>query len=267
MPELEASKLKFAITRDGVRVAYDTVGGGAPLVFVHGLGDERSIWQPVISLLAPHYTCITLDLRGHGQTTGALKFDPFELANDLEAVILEAGLRKPVLIGHSLGAFVATMYAAAARGPVGAVVNVDQLLMLDDWGAIVKPHEAALRAGHVREVSFKVLEPVGLGPLTAAQRARLDASRESLPPEVVLGVWGPFFEAKFDAVLARVERAIERISAPYLSLFGHEAAPAYLTWLRARLRHGQVESWSGLGHFLHLVEPDRFADRIKQFVG
>ncbi|MDB4990448.1 MAG: hypothetical protein JWN04_5626, partial [Myxococcaceae bacterium] len=41
----------------------------------------------------------------------------------------------------------------------------------------------------------------------------------------------------------------------------------YLTWLRARLRHGQVESWSGLGHFLHLVEPDRFADRIKHFVG
>ncbi|MDB4977559.1 MAG: alpha/beta hydrolase fold [Myxococcaceae bacterium] len=258
---------KFAITRDGVRVAYEAFGQGAPLILVHGLGDERSIWEEVVQRLEPHYTCITLDLRGHGQTTGASRFDPFELMHDLEAVINDSGTRRPALVGHSLGAFVATMYAALSSRPVRSIVNVDQALELEALSAAVRPHEASLRAGRVKEVFFEVLGVDGAGPLRPEQRARLERTRESLAPEVVLGLCGPFFEISLAPFLERVERALERVQVPYLCLFGHDASPSYLAWLRGHIPVAEVESWSGLGHFMHLIEPERFCERVRQFVG
>jgi pimeloyl-ACP methyl ester carboxylesterase len=258
--------LRFAITRDGVRVAYQVVGQGAPLLLIHGLGDDRTLWSELSARLSPHYTCITLDLRGHGETTGSLSFGLFELSRDLEAVVSEARLRNVALVGHSLGAFVATLYAASSPW-VRAVINIDQPLMLDAFAPIVRPHEAALRQGKVKEVYFEVTEALGLGPMPPALRARLEATREQLAPEVVLGVWGPMLDPTVTNLDVRMAEVLTRVTAPYLCLFGHDAAPEYLAWLRAQLPQVEVESWSGLGHFLHLLEPARFCERVRQFVG
>jgi pimeloyl-ACP methyl ester carboxylesterase len=258
---------RFAITSDGARVAYQVAGRGAPLLLVHGVGDERSLWEPIVERLADHYTCVTLDLRGHGQSTGALEFGPFELARDVEAVVFEAGLRKPALIGHSLGGFVASMYAGSARAGVRAVINVDQPLAMEDFAPLVRQYEPALRAGQVKQVLLEVLSLIGLGAMPGALRERLEATRERLAPEVMLGVWGPLLEPELEPMLARVDRELARIAAPYLSLFGSEPAASYVTWLRTRVPHAEVESFGGQGHFLHLLDPDRFCARVRQFVG
>ncbi len=63
-------------TDDDVEISYDRTGEGAPIVFVHGLTDRRSDWLPVIERLAPNFTCITLDLRGHGESGDAARLGP-----------------------------------------------------------------------------------------------------------------------------------------------------------------------------------------------
>jgi pimeloyl-ACP methyl ester carboxylesterase len=257
---------RFAITRDGVRVAYETVGHGPALVLIHGLGDDRSLWQSVVERLAPHFCCTALDLRGHGQTTGGVDFDPFGLQRDLEAVISDAGLRRPILIGHSLGGFVATTYAATFASTVHSVVNVDQPLAFEAFGTAVGPLEASLRRGEVGPVLMSVLAQIGLGPILPQLRARLSETRERLSKDVVLGVWAPFFEADLTPTLRRVDALLERLAAPYLCLLGREIEPAYASWLSQRAPHALLESF-GDGHYPHLVAPDRFVDRVRAFVG
>lgn len=256
----------FAITRDGVRVAYEVTGVGAPLLLVHGLGDERSLWQPLIERLAPHFRCVSLDLRGHGQTTGAVDFDPFGLQRDLDAVICDAGLARPVLIGHSLGGFAATTYAAAHATKVRAVINVDQPLALDTLAAAVAEHHAALHAGEVSHVLMSVLALLGLGPLAQGLVQRLEQTRRALDKDVVLGVWGPMLVGDLTATLARMDALLRRIGAPYLCLLGRDIDPSYAGWLATRLPEATLESWPGLGHFLHLADPDRFVERVRRFI-
>jgi pimeloyl-ACP methyl ester carboxylesterase len=256
----------FAITRDGVRVAYEVTGVGAPLLLVHGLGDERTLWLPLIERFAPYFRCVSLDLRGHGQTTGAVDFDPFGLHRDLDAVISDAGLGRPVLIGHSLGGFAATTYAAAHAGKVRAVINVDQPLALDALAAAVTEHQDALHAGEVSRVLMSVLTLLGLGPLAHGLVQRLEHTRAALHKDVVLGVWGPMLTGNLDATLTRMDALLGRIVAPYLCLLGREVDPTYAGWLASRLPAATLESWPGLGHFLHLADPDRFVERVQRFV-
>jgi pimeloyl-ACP methyl ester carboxylesterase len=250
-----------------VRVAYEVSGVGPPLLLIHGLGDERTLWQPLVERFAPHFRCVSLDLRGHGQTTGALDFDPFGLQRDLDAVISDAGLSRPILIGHSLGGFAATTYAATHAAKVRAVVNVDQPLALDALASAVTEHHEALHAGEVERVLMAVLDLLGLGPLAQGLVQRLEQTRAALHKDVVLGVWGPMLVGDLQTTLARMDALLGRIVAPYLCLLGRDIDPAYASWLAARLPNATLESWSGLGHFLHLVEPDRFVERVRQFVG
>lgn len=256
----------FAITRDGVRVAYEVTGVGAPLLLVHGLGDDRTLWLPLIERFAPHFRCVSLDLRGHGQTTGGVDFDPFGLHRDLDAVISDAGLVKPVLVGHSLGGFAATTYAAAHAAKVRAVINIDQPLALDALAAAVTEHHEALHAGEVSRVLMSVLALLGLGPLAHDLVQRLEQTRTALHKDVVLGVWGPVLVGDLGTTLTRMDALLGRIVAPYLCLLGRDVDPAYAGWLASRLPEATLESWPGLGHFLHLVDPDRFVERVRLFV-
>jgi pimeloyl-ACP methyl ester carboxylesterase len=255
----------FAITRDGVRVAYEQSGRGPPLVLVHGLGDDRALWQPLIERFSSHFRCFALDLRGHGQTTGAVDFDLFGLHRDLEAVVIDGGVQKPLLVGHSLGALVASTYAATYGGKVRAVINVDQPLALSELAQALAAQAESLRAGLTEHVLMAVLDQLGLGPLEPALRGRLAQTRKQLAHEVVLGVWGPLLEADVVTVQQlRLDALLARIVAPYLCLLGRDTEP-HAGWLHARVPHAEFESWRDLGHFLHLVEPERFVDRVLAF--
>ena len=105
----------------GVRLAYDCAGAGdPPMVFVHGWGCDRSYFAPQVSHFSVRHAVATVDLRGHGDSDapdpapGA--YDIAVLADDVLAVAAAAGLRQPVLVGHSLGAL-AGLVCAARPGP------------------------------------------------------------------------------------------------------------------------------------------------------
>jgi hypothetical protein len=55
------------------------------------------------------------------------------------------------------------------------------------------------------------------------------------------------------------------IRCPYLAIHGIDPGPAYATWLAGLVPGAVVEVWDGLGHYPHLVEPDRFVRRIEEF--
>jgi pimeloyl-ACP methyl ester carboxylesterase len=254
---------EHATTEDGVRVAYDVVGSGPAVVFVHGLGDDRTLWAPVTTLLEARFTCVVLDLRGHGETTGARDLDPFGLHRDLRSVANALGLTAPALVGHSLGGFAVTTYAA--RYPSAGIVIVDQPMQLRPLAAHVRSLRAALQ-GPIAPVLLEVLEAIGMGGLPPRTRERLRVTRSRLAREAVMGLWAPLLDGDDDALDDSMSRLLGSASATCLSIHGSDPPPSYAKWLGERMTDAHVEVWSGAGHFLHLVEPQRFAERLTTFL-
>jgi N-formylmaleamate deformylase len=101
----------------GVRLHYARSGGdGPPLVFAHGVGDDGWCWTVVAEALAPAYDVVLVDARGHGRSAEpADGYGAPAQADDLRGLIGALELRRPVLVGHSMGAM--TVLALAARAP------------------------------------------------------------------------------------------------------------------------------------------------------
>ena len=101
-----------------------TRGSGAPIVFLHGMGTSAATWNQCMELLEDRFTVVAPDLLGHGDSPAP--DDPAEYTRDRTLVDVDdivADLTgRPVLVGHSLGGYLALAHAAtrpdAARGVV-----------------------------------------------------------------------------------------------------------------------------------------------------
>lgn len=253
-----------AQTSDGIAINYDTVGAGRDLVLVHGLTDASGTWGPITGALAETHRVTTLDLRGMGASEDADDYSSIGMVRDIEAVVGAAGITDPLVIGHSLGGVVVTVYAATAQ--VRGVINVDQPLQLSGFQEGLRQVEALLRDPQ----SFPaVIEAVFAGMNGELMNAELQAdiaSHVRRRQEVVLGVWDEVLStpvAELDDLIAQMTAGI---AAPYLSLhFGH-GAPDYTEWLHALIPHAIVEQWSpALGHYGHRIEAQRFVARVREF--
>jgi pimeloyl-ACP methyl ester carboxylesterase len=99
---------------------------GPTIVCVHGLTANHTCWASVADLLSPAYRMLAYDLRGRGESDKPEK--GYSLARhdeDLEGLLDHFGIKKAVLIGHSLGAHIALRFAAMHRDRVTKLVLVD----------------------------------------------------------------------------------------------------------------------------------------------
>jgi pyruvate dehydrogenase E2 component (dihydrolipoamide acetyltransferase) len=102
-------------------------GDGPPLVFLHGLGGSHSTWQVVLGDLVEHHRIAAIDLPGHGtsdRSTGA-DYSIGGIASAITEAIGTLGMKRPVLVGHSLGGAVALRIAAQSPDAVSGIVAID----------------------------------------------------------------------------------------------------------------------------------------------
>jgi pimeloyl-ACP methyl ester carboxylesterase len=99
---------------------------GPAVVCIHGLTANHTCWASVADVLSPAHRLIAYDLRGRGESDKPDK--GYSLAihdDDLEGLLDHFGLKKAVLIGHSLGAHIAVRFAATRPQRVAKLVLVD----------------------------------------------------------------------------------------------------------------------------------------------
>jgi len=76
---------------DSALLEYDCRGAGSPLLFLHGLTFDRSTWEPIIDQLADRFTCVAVDLPGHGGSGGSGR-DLDEVAHSIRRLLDELGI-------------------------------------------------------------------------------------------------------------------------------------------------------------------------------
>jgi 3-oxoadipate enol-lactonase len=91
-----------------VTLHYTEQGQGMPLVLLHGYPLSSVIWHEQRRRLGDHFRVITPDLRGHGQSPAPLGVYHMELmARDVLALLDSLTVKKAVIMGHSMGGYVA----------------------------------------------------------------------------------------------------------------------------------------------------------------
>lgn len=248
----------------GVTIDYFAAGEGRPLVLVHGITESRRTWDPLIApLIAAGYRVIAVDLRGHGASSMVPPYDLATMAADLGAVLEAEQVEDALLVGHSLGGAVVSAFAAG--GPCRGVVNVDQPLKLSDFQAVLQELEPMLRGDEAQfHGAISAIFEQMAGPLAGAERWRVDHLRDA-DQSVVLGVWDLVLTSTAAELDAVVDSVVGSVTAPYLSLHGIDPGPDYAAWLTGSVATATVEVWPDMGHYPHLIDPNRFVQRVVEF--
>jgi esterase len=98
-----------------------------PLVFLHGGALTAHTWDLVCVALGDEFRCLALDQRGHGDSewSPTLDYAPEAHVRDIDGLIAHFELKRPVLIGHSMGGMNALAYAARPGAELAGLVLVD----------------------------------------------------------------------------------------------------------------------------------------------
>lgn len=114
---------------DGLEIIGEVRGqGDTALVFLHGWCGDREYWKNQVGVFAADYRVVALDQAGHGESgKGRKAWTADGLAGDVEAVVKALGLKRVILVGHSMGGSVALLAAKRMPGTVVAVIGVDTL--------------------------------------------------------------------------------------------------------------------------------------------
>lgn len=135
-------------------VGFDDIGHGATLVLLHGIMSDRSVFDPLASKLANDHRVITVDLRGHGQSTPGHDYELGGLADDVLALLSALEVRSASFIGWSMGGTVAMDIALRHPGVVDRLVLVGStpcLVQRPDWESGIPQEAAAALAQRLRE--------------------------------------------------------------------------------------------------------------------
>jgi pimeloyl-ACP methyl ester carboxylesterase len=242
-------------------LALDIEGTGTPVVFLHGLTFDRRTWRPVIDQLDGSVTSIAIDLPAHGGSGG----EPAPLQTVTERIhrLLETlGIERPVVVGHSMAAAIAGLYASAH--PARGIVLVDQATEVLPFAQMLHQIAPMLRGPAFGQVWPDIDNSLGLDRIPEPART-LVLETHKVNQGVVLGYWDQVLTTDPAELQAWIDAKAARIQIPCLAVFGRSATDGERERL-GRLPDAQIEEWAGDGHFVHLVDPGRFAARLRAFV-
>lgn len=194
-------------------------GSGPPVVLLHGIASSSVTFEYVVPLVADRHRVVSIDLLGFGGSPApadaAYTIDEHVAA--LRRTLRARGLRRIVLVGHSLGALVATRYAASYRRDVTRLVIVSPPVYVAPT-EIATPIDRAAMDGYFRLYEF-LRSNKEFTIRAAAGLARLSPIKNLLDVS----------ESNWNAFVLSLEKSIEsqttvsdlvRVAAPILLVYG-----------------------------------------------
>jgi len=101
------------ISYKNTQLHFKSFGKGSAVVLLHGFLESSLMWKDIIPALSKKYKVVTIDLLGHGNSENHGYIHTMEdQARMVKAVLNHLKLRKYVVIGHSMGGYVALSFAS-----------------------------------------------------------------------------------------------------------------------------------------------------------
>lgn len=250
----------------GVRLRYLEQGesAGRVVILLHGLADSSFSFSRILPGLSGGYRVYALDQRGHGDSERpADGYGPRDLAADVLAFMDALGVERAVLVGHSMGTFVAQQAALAAPARVA--------------GLVLMGSAPAARNEVLLEVQHSLAALPGTVPEEFAKEFQLSTMHQPTPDEFLAGVVAESLKAPSRVWRAALGGLLEE--EPFTGLT-EERTPVLLLWgeadaifsradqeaLLAVLPAGTLREYRETGHAPHWERPREVVRDLERFL-
>ncbi len=246
-------------TRDGVRLFYsDTGSGDPPLLFVHGWCCDSTHWRKTIPAFRRKHRIVNVDLRGHGRSDKPdqdYTMDGF--AEDLALLAGRLGLRKPIVLGHSMGALIGLTLARRRRRTLAGLVMVDGALHISWSQAVIDGVLQGLGSPAYRNVAKAMID--GMFRPASPQSLRVAVTERMLrTPQHVLA-------PALRSLVAQMRPAPQELAIPALYIAAGRTLDD-LKLIEESVPGIQIGRTVGAGHFNMLETPDQVNAMLRTFI-
>lgn len=129
-------------------IEYDDIGEGPhpPVVFIHGMMTDRSVFAEQAKRLSKARRVLNIDLRGFGESGNKASYEMTDFVDDIRHLLETLNIQKAVLIGWSMGGAIALAVAAEYPQIISKVILVSStpcLVQRPDWSTGIPAHDAA----------------------------------------------------------------------------------------------------------------------------
>lgn len=252
-----------------IEIGYDDAGAGEAVLFVHGFPHDRTLWSPQLQGLATRARCIACDLRGFGESTCAPPYSMSRYADDLVALLDRLRLERAVIVGLSMGGYVALALWRQAPQRVRGLVLANTRAGADSDAAREKRRQMLAIARNEGSSGVAVaMLPGMLGKTTREKNPEvMDAVHRMLTAAPVEGVIGGL-----EAMMERPDSTatLSTVTVPTLIVHGDEDALIPVEEARAMhaaIRGSMLEVIAGAGHLSNLERPAAFNHLVSEFLG
>ena len=233
---------------------------GTPILFLHGVGSDKSVWQPQLDHYAGRRTALAIDYPGYGDSAlveGATRDD---YARSAIAVLDALGIEAAHICGLSLGGVVAIAMRSLAHGRCASLILADTFAAHPDGEGIYDRSVAGSRDMRaLAEGRIDVLLAPGTDP---ALRASLVETMAAIDPAA--------YRLGAEAVwLAEQQRRAAAIDVPTLVLCGEldvVTPPALSRELAALIPDADLALIDGAGHLANIERPADFNAALDSFI-
>lgn len=126
------------IHANGINIFYELKGQGSPLVLIAGFSCDHTFWSGIVDELAKHHQILLLDNRGIGQTDTPNSAYTIDLmADDVMAVVKALGLKKPIIVGQSMGSAMAQSIGKRYAN------DIDKIILMNTFDKVYKAPQIA----------------------------------------------------------------------------------------------------------------------------
>jgi non-heme chloroperoxidase len=263
--ERPAPALSLDLVRlsNGVTLHYAAQGPrtGPAVIMIHGYSDSWFSFSRVLPLLPPELRVIAPDMRGHGDSERPSSgYRIADMADDVIRLLDALDVPKAVLIGHSMGSFVARAAFELAPSRVSRLVLIGGALTADNDGmwkllGAVQQLTDPVDEAFVREFQMSTIATPVPEPFLEA----VIANSRRMPARI----WTAVIQG-----LIEFEPLVVRPEIRTLVLGGREDAVFSRTEQIALARQfplGELHLIDGVGHTLHWEQPAIFVSALKRF--
>ena len=250
------------ITSNGYDIGYEEAGEGAtPIVFLHGVGSDKSVWRPQLAHFGRDRRTIAFDYPGYGDSDPAPEGTTRDdYASAILSAMHELGIDRAHVCGLSLGGVVGIAIHHSDSSRCASLILADSFAVHPDGRAIYERSIAAsddLRPMAESRVDVLLAQPAdpGIRSDVVEMMARIDAAAYRIGAEAV---W----------LADQCDRAHD-IWVPTLVLCGAEdkvTPPALSRELAHLIPGAQLETIDGAGHISNLERADEFNTLVGAFI-
>jgi 3-oxoadipate enol-lactonase len=249
-------------------IAYDDVGSGLPVVFLHAFPLNRTMWDPQVTALVGESRCIAIDLRGFGESKGGPTYSMDRYADDVVGVLDTLHITRAVVVGLSMGGYIAFAMWRRHRERIRAFVLADTRATADTAETMARRRELIELAQTQGMSAVANAQITGLvGKTTRERRPDIyDAMHRMIAQAHPSGVIGAV-----QALMGRPDstETCATIDVPTLVVCGDEdvlTPPKEVATLAESIRGSRLEVLQGAGHLTNVERPAAFNTVLSEFL-